>query len=82
MTYLSENKQKGLRQLFKRVRLTAGFDALLNFPGLWAGLEIGNVETHLALNCDEVREQAPSRCILIPVQDSFNTGDRALSQTH
>lgn len=54
MAYLSPNKQKGLHQLFRRKRLTAKLDALLDFPGLWAGLEIGNIETHLALRCDEV----------------------------
>ena len=58
MALLSENKQKGLAQLFKRKRLAARLDALLDFPGLWVGLEIGNIETHLALSCDEVRQQA------------------------
>jgi hypothetical protein len=58
MGQLSLNKQKGLNQLFRREGLTAGLDALLDIPGLWGGLEIGNIETHLALSCDEVRPQA------------------------
>lgn len=51
---LSKNKQKGLDQLSNRPRIRAGFDALLDFPGLRGGFEIGNIETHLSMRCDEV----------------------------
>ncbi|RDL41164.1 uncharacterized protein BP5553_01143 [Venustampulla echinocandica] len=50
---LSDCKQVGLRQLLKRESFAKGFDSLLHFPGLWAGLELGNIQKHLALRCDE-----------------------------
>jgi len=53
-TRLSESKQVALKQLLKRDEITKAFDALLPFPGLWVGLELGNIQRELALHCDEV----------------------------
>jgi len=51
---LSESKQVALKQLLKRDDFTEAFDDLLPFPGLWVGLELGNIQRHLAMHCDEV----------------------------
>jgi hypothetical protein len=53
-TQLSPCKSISLKQLLKHDTLTQAFDALLPFPGLWNGLELGNIQRHLALRCDEV----------------------------
>src|SRR5438045_8691095 len=50
---LSESKQIGLQQLLCK-NLVQAFDDLLPFPGLWAGLELGNIQRLLATHCDEV----------------------------
>jgi hypothetical protein len=52
---LSSCKQVAFRQLIKHKKLAAAFDALLDFPGPWIGLEFGNIQRILAMRCDEVR---------------------------
>ncbi|PCD21547.1 hypothetical protein FGRA07_11692 [Fusarium graminearum] len=42
-----------MKGLLKREQLVRGLDALLKFPGIIAGLQLGNVHKHLALHIDE-----------------------------
>jgi hypothetical protein len=51
---LEKSKPKDLRQLFRRSSLAAGFDALIDMPGLWAKLQLGALHRLLVLKCDEV----------------------------
>ncbi|KAG9382793.1 repeatdomain containing protein [Pyrenophora tritici-repentis] len=50
---LEKSKPKDLRQLFRRPSLAAGFDALIDMPGLWAKLQLGALHRLLVLKCDE-----------------------------
>jgi len=61
---LEKSKPKDLRQLFRRASLTAGFDALIDMPGLWAKLQLGALHRLLVLKCDEV-------CIYLDKTRSF-----------
>jgi hypothetical protein len=40
--------------LLRHEDLSNAFDTLIDFPGLWRGLEPGNFQRMLALRCDEV----------------------------
>lgn len=51
---LSACKKVALSQLLHHDSIKAAFCALLDFLGLWGGLELGNIQRHLALRCDEV----------------------------
>jgi hypothetical protein len=53
---LEKSKPKDLRQLLKRPLLAAGFDALIDMPGLWAKLQLGALHRLLVLKCDEEME--------------------------
>lgn len=66
---LSPNKAKRLRQLTSQdnTYLCAAFDALLAIPGLWNGLNLGSLNTVMALKCDEV---GSSPCSLKAISDS------------
>jgi hypothetical protein len=74
---LEKSKPKDLRQLFRRPSLVAGFDALIDMPGLWAKLQLGALHRLLVLKCDEV-------CIHLDTTRSFLTsiGDDALLRPH
>ncbi|KAF7880469.1 uncharacterized protein EAF02_007315 [Botrytis sinoallii] len=50
---LSHCKRISLDQLLKREDITELLDHLLSIPGLWTGLELGNIQKNLALRCDE-----------------------------
>ncbi|KAF1934756.1 hypothetical protein EJ02DRAFT_489096 [Clathrospora elynae] len=50
---LEKSKPKDLRQLFRQPLLAAGFDALIDMPGLWAKLQLGALHRLLVLKCDE-----------------------------
>ncbi|KAH6666374.1 hypothetical protein B0J14DRAFT_678379 [Halenospora varia] len=58
--YLTPSKRKNLKQLLKRTKKRDNdednyvelLDSLLAYPGLSAGLELGNFRKHLALHCD------------------------------
>ncbi|KAJ8062052.1 hypothetical protein OCU04_009832 [Sclerotinia nivalis] len=50
---LTNCKRISLDQLLKREDLTELFDRLIPIPGLWIGLELGNIQKNLALRCDE-----------------------------
>jgi hypothetical protein len=51
---LEKSKPKDSRQLFRRPSLAAGFDALIDMPGLRAKLQLGALHRLLVLKCDEV----------------------------
>ncbi|KAI1680263.1 DUF3723 containing protein [Pyrenophora tritici-repentis] len=51
---LEKSKPKDLRQLLRRPMLIAGFDALIDMPGLWAKVQLGALHRLLVLKCDEV----------------------------
>jgi hypothetical protein len=53
-SHLEKSKPKDLRQLLKRSSLAAGFDALIDMPGLWSSLQLGALHRLLGLKCDEV----------------------------
>ncbi|ESZ91825.1 hypothetical protein SBOR_7777 [Sclerotinia borealis F-4128] len=53
MAKLTNCKRINSSQLLKHEDMTDLFDQLLPVPGLWAGLELGNIQKHLALRCDE-----------------------------
>ena len=50
---LTKCKQLSITQMQKDKDLVKAFDMLLAFPGLWSGLELGNIRKHLALHCNE-----------------------------
>ncbi|KAH0545345.1 hypothetical protein FGG08_000644 [Glutinoglossum americanum] len=50
---LTSSKQSCLSRLLGNKNLLRALDELLDFPGLWDGLELGNIKKHLALHCDE-----------------------------
>ena len=54
MVRTSPCKRVAIKQLLKRDDFKAAFNALLQFPGLWGGFELGNIQRLLALCCDEV----------------------------
>lgn len=47
-------RARNLKALLKRPELTAAFDALLDVPGLWAGMQLSTIHKMLALNSDDV----------------------------
>ena len=50
---LSPPKEMSLKCLLKNVQIDAALKELLQFPGIIAGLQLGNFRKHLALHCDE-----------------------------
>ena len=50
---LTEGKEDNVSRLLKKKLLVKAFDMLLPFPGLWSGLQLGNIRSLLALHCDE-----------------------------
>src|SRR5437764_4164907 len=53
MIRLTNCKRVSISQMLKDKELVKAFDMLLVFPGLWKGLELGNIQKHQALHCDE-----------------------------
>lgn len=53
MIRLSNRKQRSLAQWFLQNDLVEALDQLLDFPGLWFGLEIGNFTKHIGVHCNE-----------------------------
>jgi hypothetical protein len=47
-------RERNLKALLKHAELTAAFDALLDVPGLWAGMQLSTIHKMLALNSDDV----------------------------
>ncbi|PSR84387.1 hypothetical protein BD289DRAFT_353975, partial [Coniella lustricola] len=50
---LSPCKESSLHMLFGHAKITEAFNRLLLFPGLWVGLQLGNIHKHLALHCEQ-----------------------------
>lgn len=51
--HLTSCKEKILNLLLKKKHIVRVLDELLPMPGLWPGLQLGNVHKDLALRCDE-----------------------------
>ena len=50
---LSTCKQDSIERLLRNDGISSAFNDLRSFPGLWKGLELGNVTRLLALHCNE-----------------------------
>lgn len=50
---LSKSKRKALGTLLRNQTITEALDKLVEFPGIIAGLQLGNIHRHLALHIDE-----------------------------
>ena len=50
---LSPPKLKSIERLLRRKKISDAFNELRVFPGLWRGLELGNISSLVALHCDE-----------------------------
>jgi hypothetical protein len=50
---LSTRKQTSLKSLLDHKEISDAFNELRVFPGLWKGLELGNISDLIALHCDE-----------------------------
>ncbi|ELR04813.1 hypothetical protein GMDG_07039 [Pseudogymnoascus destructans 20631-21] len=50
---LSSGKVTSLESLLRHEEISGAFNELRDFPGLWKGLELGNIEKLLALRMDE-----------------------------
>jgi len=53
MACLSPCKETAIKRLLNHDEFKRGFDRLREFPGLWIGLELGNIEQMLSLSCPE-----------------------------
>jgi hypothetical protein len=53
MLLLSKSKQLALEKLLERPKFVKRFNKLLDFPGLWIGLKLGNIRKHFAIRCDK-----------------------------
>jgi Protein of unknown function (DUF3723) len=51
---LRGNRLNNLKGLLRHPELTAAFDALLNIPGLWGGMQLTTIHSLIALKFDEV----------------------------
>ena len=65
---LQGNRLRNLKGLLRHVEFTAAFDALLDVPGLWSGMQLTTLHKLTALKFNEVSPlmQAPSRHLLVP----------------
>ena len=51
--HLQPPKQGYVERLLRRDGISGAFNELRDFPGLWEGLELGNIPGLLALRCNE-----------------------------
>lgn len=51
--WLSSCKQESIEQLLRNDEISGALNELRGFPGLWKGLELGNVKRLFALHCNE-----------------------------
>jgi hypothetical protein len=51
---LNGNRMQNLKMLLQHDELRAAFDALLDIPGLWYGMQLTTIHKMLALKFDEV----------------------------
>jgi hypothetical protein len=59
---------KNLKGLLKDATLTAGFDALLDIPGVWDGMRLTTLQNVTAIGCREVGNALTLRLLLIVAQ--------------
>jgi hypothetical protein len=48
-------RARNLKSLLANPEIAAGFDALLDVPGLWGGMQLTTIHKLLALRTDDVR---------------------------
>lgn len=75
---LSKCKKPILKALLRHRQLTEALDRLLPFPGLWRGLQLGNIHKHLALHWDE--ELLNYLTYVFDTWDNITNGNNALKQ--
>lgn len=58
-------RERNLKALLKHAEITAAFDALLDVPGLWAGMQLSTIHKILALNSDDVSRPENVLCLIL-----------------
>ena len=64
---------KNLKELLADEELTAGFDALLDIPGVWDGMMLTTLQKMMPMGCKDV-----SKPMLLLLVLNFTLGDLAL----
>ena len=71
-------KQGYVERLLRNDGISGAFNELRDFPGLWKGLELGNIPGLLALHCDE----ASRAHYLLLLEANLSEGNNPLSPTY
>ena len=53
LSHISKRKEDILTKFLRKTEIVQALNRLLRFPGLWDGLQLGNLHKHRALHCDE-----------------------------
>ncbi|KAH8753270.1 hypothetical protein F5883DRAFT_384728, partial [Diaporthe sp. PMI_573] len=53
LSHMSKCKEDILTKFLRKTEIVRALNRLLRFPGLWDGLQLGNLHKHKALHCDE-----------------------------
>lgn len=53
LSHISKCKEDILTKFLRKTEIIQSLNKLLRFPGLWDGLQLGNLHKHRALHCDE-----------------------------
>ncbi|KAH8749528.1 hypothetical protein F5883DRAFT_435712, partial [Diaporthe sp. PMI_573] len=53
LSHISKCKEDILTKFLRKTEIVQALNRLLRFPGLWDGLQLGNLHKHKALHCDE-----------------------------
>jgi hypothetical protein len=75
---LSPRKQASLKRLLDHEEISDAFNELRGFPGLWKGLELGNIPGLLDLHFDE----ASSAHYLLLLEANLSEGNNPLPQKY
>jgi hypothetical protein len=67
-----------LKELLEDEEFTAGFDALLDIPGLWDGMRLTTLQKMMAMGCKDVSKHSPSTARTNP----YTTGMFKLSSAY
>ena len=70
---LRGSRFKNLKELLADEELTAGFDALLDIPGVWDGMMLTTLQKMMPMGCKDV-----SKPMLLLLVLNFTLGDLAL----
>jgi hypothetical protein len=76
--HLSHCKVTGVDSLLRHKNISGAFNELRDFPGLWKGLELGNIEKLLALRMDEASRAHDLRLL----EANLSEGNHPLSPTY